>query len=292
MLGFSSSFAWYYRFAAADVSDEAYRPKAIALVMAGGVVAGIVGPQTAKWAVHWLDPVVFAGVYLITMVFAGAAIIVIQGIRIPHLTKAQLAEGGRSMTEIMRQPAYIVALTSSMFGYGVMTLIMSATPLAMLACGFHFDDSATVIQGHVVGMFLPSFFTGHLITRFGVLTIIATGAIIQMGCALINLSGIEFMHFFVANVLVGIGWNFTYVGGSTLLTTTYRPAERAKVQASHDFIVYATTALSAGLSGVLQAQVGWQIVNMAALPLMAIVFLAAVALARHQAHEAAAADPG
>jgi MFS family permease len=292
MLGFSSAFAWYYRFAAADVSDEAYRPKAIALVMAGGVVAGIVGPQTAKWAIHWLDPVVFAGVYLMTMIFAGSAIIVIQGIRIPRLTKAQLAEGGRPMTEIMRQPAYIVALTSSMFGYAVMTLIMSATPLAMLACGFHFNDSATVIQGHVVGMFLPSFFTGHLITRFGVLTIIAAGAVIQMGCALINLSGIEFMHFFWANVLVGIGWNFTYVGGSTLLTTTYRPAERAKVQASHDFIVYATTALSAGLSGVLQAQVGWQIVNMAALPLMAVVFLAAVALARQQAREATAAGAG
>ncbi len=165
---------------------------------------------------------------------------------------------------------------------------MSATPLAMLACGFHFNDSATVIQGHVIGMFLPSFFTGHLITRFGVLSIIAAGAIIQMGCAVINLSGIEFMHFFAANVLVGIGWNFTYVGGSTLLTTTYRPAERAKVQASHDFVVYATTAISAGLSGILQAKVGWQIVNIAALPLMGIVFIAALALARHQARTAPA----
>ncbi len=287
LTGFSSAFAWYYRFAAADVADEAYRPKAIALVMAGGLVAGIVGPQTAKWAVHWLDPLVFAGVYVMTMVFALAAIIVLQGIRIPGLTREEKAAGGRPMLEIMRQPTYIVALCSSMFGYGVMTLVMSATPLAMLACGFNFNSSATVIQGHVVGMFLPSFFTGHLINRFGVLTIIAAGAIIEMGCAAVNLAGIDFMNFFIANVLVGIGWNFTYVGGSTLLTTTYRPAERAKVQASHDFMVYATTALAAGLSGVLQARAGWDLVNLATLPLMGFVLIGVIALARHRARAAA-----
>lgn len=286
LTGFSSAFAWYYRFAAADAADEAYRPKAIALVMAGGLVAGIVGPQTAKWAVNWLDPMIFAGVYVMTMVFAAAAIIVIQGIRIPGLTKKELAEGGRPMSEIIRQPAYIVALCSSMFGYGVMTLVMSATPLAMLACGFNFNSSATVIQGHVVGMFLPSFFTGSLILRFGVLPIIAAGAIIQMGCSIVNLAGIDFMNFFIANVLVGIGWNFTYVGGSTLLTTTYRPAERAKVQASHDFCVYATTATAAGLSGVLQAKAGWDIVNIAAIPLMGLVLVASLSLLRYNARQA------
>lgn len=251
--------------------------------MAGGLVAGIVGPQTAKWSLHWLDPLMFAGVYVMTMIFALSAIVVIQGIRIPRLTAAERAEGGRPMSEIIRQPAYIVALCSSMFGYGVMTLVMSATPLAMLACGFNFNNSATVIQGHVIGMFLPSFFTGNLINRFGVLRIIAAGAIIQMGCSAVNLAGIDFMNFFIANVLVGIGWNFTYVGGSTLLTTTYRPAERAKVQASHDFMVYTTTALAAGLSGVLQARAGWEVINMASLPMMGFVLIGAIALARHQA---------
>lgn len=289
LTGFSSAFAWYYRFAAADAADEAYRPKAIALVMAGGLIAGILGPQTAKWSLHWLDPMVFAGVYVMTMVFAAASIIVVQGIRIPMLTKEERAEGGRPMSEIIRQPAYIVALSSSMFGYGVMTLVMSATPLAMLACGFNFHDSATVIQGHVIGMFLPSFFTGHLIARFGVLRIISAGAIIQMGCCAVNLAGIDFMNFFIANVLVGVGWNFTYVGGSSLLTTTYRPAERAKVQASHDFCVYATTAAAAGLSGVLQARAGWDIVNMASLPLMGLVLISALALSRHQARQTSAA---
>jgi len=289
LTGFSSAFAWYYRLAAADAADEAYRPKAIALVMAGGLIAGLVGPQTAKWSLNWLDPMLFGGVYVMTMIFAAAAIIVIQGIRIPKLTKAQLAESGRPMSQIIRQPAYIVALISSMFGFGVMTLVMSATPLAMLACGFSFQHSATVIQGHVVGMFLPSFFTGNLIQRFGVLRIIATGAFIQMGCSAVNLAGIDFMNFFIANVLVGVGWNLTYIGGSTLLTTTYRPAERAKVQASHDFMVYATTALAAGLSGVLQARAGWDLVNLASLPLMGIVMISALTFARYQAREKAQA---
>ena len=169
-----------------------------------------------------------------------------------------------------------------------MTLTMSATPLAMLACGFTFVDSATVIQAHIVGMFLPSFFTGHLIARFGVLPIIAAGGLIEFGGVTANLAGVDFANFMVANVLVGLGWNFAYVGGSTLLTTTYAPAERAKVQASHDFTVYAATATSAALSGVLQAKAGWTVINLAALPLMAVVVGAALWLMAQQRRVAAA----
>ena len=286
--GMAAAFAWYYRFAAADAANDAFRAKAISLVMAGGVVAGFVGPQTAKWAVGWLDPVLFAGVYVMVMIFAAISFIVVQGIRIAPLPAEDQRASGRPMYQIARQPAYLVALTSSMFGYGVMTLVMSATPLAMLACGFNFNQSATVIQAHVVAMFLPSFFTGHLINRFGVLVIIAAGAFIQIGCALVNLAGIDFANFLIANIFVGLGWNFTYVGGTTLLTTTYAPSERAKVQASHDFLVYATTALAAGLSGVLHASVGWMIVNLAALPMMAIVMTAAVWLMIHQRRRAIA----
>jgi MFS family permease len=186
------------------------------------------------------------------------------------------------MSEIVRQPAYVVAVVSSMFGYGVMTLVMSATPLAMLDCGFGFNDSATVIQAHIVAMFLPSFFTGHLIARYGVLNVIAVGAVIQFACALVNLSGIAFGHFFFANILVGLGWNFMFIGGSTLLTTTYRPAERAKVQGSHDFVVYSTTAIAAGLSGLLQAKVGWTVVNIAAMPLTALVLAGVLWLMSYQ----------
>jgi MFS family permease len=192
------------------------------------------------------------------------------------------------LPQIVRQPAYRVALASSVFGYAVMTLTMSATPLAMLACGFGFTDSATVIQAHIIAMFLPSFFTGQLIARFGVLPIIAAGGLIEFGCAIVNLAGIGFANFLIANVLVGLGWNFAYVGGSTLLTTTYAPAERAKVQASHDFLVYAATASAAALSGLLQAKAGWAAINLAALPLMGLVVGAAVWLMARQRRLAAA----
>ena len=284
--GSAAAFAWYFRFAAADSAAPEKRARAISLVMAGGVLAGLLGPQTAKWAVHWLDPLVFAGCYVMVSVFSLGVLGLAQFLRIPGLTKEQKSEGGRPMSQIVRQPAYIVALISSMFGYGVMTLVMSATPLAMLACGFHFGDSATVIQAHVVAMFLPSFFTGHLIQKFGVLTIIATGALIQVGCALTNLAGIDFANFLIANALVGLGWNFTYVGGSTLLTRTYRPAERARVQASHDFVVYATTATAAALAGFLQQKAGWMAINLAALPLMGIVMLTALWLGLKERREA------
>ena len=287
--GVAGAFAWYFRFAAADAADGAYKAKAISLVMAGGVLAGLIGPQTAKWSVNMLAPVTFAGVYLMVMVFSALIVAVVQVLRIPQLTAAQKAEGGRPLLQIMQQPTYIVALTSSMFGFAVMTLVMSATPLAMNACGFNFNDSATVIQAHSIAMFLPSFFTGHLIARFGVLRIIAVGAIIQVGCALVNLAGIEFWHFFFANILVGLGWNFCFVGGTTLLTETYRPAERAKAQGAHDFIVYGATATAAASSGLLQAGPGWRFVNIMALPLMAIVIAGAVWLMFYRRRVAAAA---
>ncbi|MGE0764829.1 MAG: MFS transporter [Hyphomicrobiaceae bacterium] len=284
--GSAAAFAWYYRFAAADTSPDSFKPKAISYVMAGGIAAGFVGPQIAKWTVDWFAPVTFMGVYVAIAITGLLSVVLMQFLRIPRLSAEERAEGGRPMIQIIRQPTYIAAIISSMFGYGVMTLVMSATPLAMLACGFHFADSATVIQAHIIAMFLPSFFTGHLIQRFGVLTIIATGALIQAGCALVNIAGIEFANFLIANALVGLGWNFTYVGGSTLLTRTYRPAERARVQASHDFTVYATTATAAALAGFLQQKSGWTAINLAALPLMGIVMLTALWLGLRLRREA------
>ena len=274
--GMQAAFFWYFRLAAADATEPAFRAKAISLVMAGGVIAGFLGPQVAKWSVDWLAPVTFAGVYVAMAGFSVAVLALVQFVRIPRLSAADRAAEGRPIAQIMRQPSYRVALAASVFGYSVMTLTMSATPLAMLACGFGFSDSATVIQAHIVAMFLPSFFTGHLINRFGVLPIIAAGGLIEVGCALVNLAGVDFANFLVANILVGLGWNFAYVGGSTLLTSTYTPAERAKVQASHDFTVYAATASAAALSGVLAAKAGWVAINLAALPLMGVVVGAAV----------------
>jgi MFS family permease len=286
--GMQGAFFWYFRLAAADVSEPAYRAKAISLVMAGGVLAGFLGPQTAKWTVDLLAPVTFAGVYLGMTGFSIAVLVLIQLLQIPRLTTAERTAGGRPMRQIARQPAYRVALAASVFGYAVMTLTMSATPLAMMACGFHFADSATVIQLHIIAMFLPSFFTGHLIARFGVLPMIVAGGLIELGGALTNLAGVEIANFMVANVLVGLGWNFAYVGGSTLLTATYAPAERAKVQASHDFTVYSATACAAALSGVLQAKAGWMVINLAALPLMAVIVFAALWLMARQRRTAMA----
>ncbi len=274
--GMQAAFFWYFRLAAADATEPAFRAKAISLVMAGGVLAGLLGPQVAKWSVDWLAPVTFAGVYVAMAGFSVAVLALVQFVRIPRLSAADRAVEGRPMAQIMRQPSYRVALAASVCGYSVMTLTMSATPLAMLACGFGFSDSATVIQAHIVAMFLPSFFTGHLINRFGVLPVIAAGGLIEVGCALVNLTGVDFANFLVANILVGLGWNFAFVGGSTLLTSTYTPAERAKVQASHDFTVYAATASAAALSGVLAAKAGWVAINLAALPLMGAVVGAAV----------------
>lgn len=272
--GASAAFAWYYRFAAADVSPVAFKARAISYVMAGGVAAGIIGPELAKYTVDWFSPHMFLGVYLTISLVGATSLILLQALRIPRLTAAERAEGGRPLGTIMRQPAYITALTSSMFGYGVMTLVMSATPLAMIGCGYGFGHSATVIQAHIIAMFLPSFFTGHLIQRFGVLPVIATGAVIEIGCALVNIAGVDYWNFMIANVLVGLGWNFTYVGGSTLLTRTYEPSERAKVQASHDFIVYATTATAAAAAGIMHANTGWTALNLSAVPMMMAVLLA------------------
>lgn len=272
--GAAAAFAWYYRFAAADVSPMALKPRAISYVMAGGIAAGLIGPELAKLTVDWFAPVTFLGVYLTISIIGAASLVLLQALRIPGLTAAERAEGGRPLAIIMRQPTYKTALISSMFGYGVMTLVMSATPLAMFGCGYGFAYSATVIQAHIIAMFLPSFFTGHLIQRFGVLPIIATGAVIEAGCALVNIAGVDFWNFMIANILVGLGWNFTYVGGSTLLTRTYEPSERAKVQASHDFIVYATTATAAAAAGYMQATAGWITINLSALPMMLAIVLA------------------
>jgi MFS family permease len=288
-VGSAAAFAWYFRFAAADAADTNYRARAISLVLAGGVFAGFLGPQTAKWSVDMFAPVTFAGVFVMVAVFGFLTLLIIQGLRIPTLSAAEKAEGGRPLLEIMKQPAYIAALSSSMFGYGVMTLVMVATPLAMLGCGYAFGDSATVIQFHAIAMFLPSFATGRLIQKFGVLSIITAGALIEIGCAVVNLMGIDYWNFMIANILVGLGWNFTYIGGTTLLTTTYRPAERARVQASHDFIVYTTTATAAGLSGILQAKAGWNVINFAALPMLGAVLLTTLWYLGRQRRDAAAA---
>ncbi len=275
----------YFSFAHAkdgELAPAVFKPRAISYVMAGGVAAGFIGPELAKVTVDWIPLVPFMGVFVGLALVAAVSLIPMQFLNLPNLTATEMAKGGRPLSEIAKQPAFITAVISSMFGYATMTLVMTSTPLAMNFCGYGFRDNATVIQWHIVAMFLPSFFTGHLIQRFGVLPIIVTGALIEAGCAIVNLAGVDFWNFLFANVLVGLGWNFCFVGGTTLLTRTYEPVERAKVQAAHDFTVYFTTATAALLSGFMQASLGWTVINIATLPLMLSIVLAVMWLAAKQ----------
>ena len=272
--GGSIAFSWYYRFAAADAAPNGLKAQAISLVLFGGILSGFMGPETAKWSKDLLAPVTFAGVYVMYCVMCGITILLLRFLDMPAPRKEEFQEPARPMAEIARQPAFIVACLSSMMGYGVMTTMMSATPLAMQMCGFTFYDSATVIQFHSIAMFAPALVTGLLIHRFGVLTIISVGAMALIGCVLVAMAGIGFHNFLLANVLVGIGWNFCFIGGSTLLTTCYRPSERAKTQGAHDFLEFATTAVTTGLSGIVLATAGWGYVNLLTLPLIAVVLMA------------------
>jgi len=276
MLGSHNAFWQYYRFAAADTATEEFKAKAISYVMAGGVFAAVAGPQLAKWSVDAFEPVLFVGGYVVIICLSMITILILQGISIPKPASAGISVQGRPLRVIVRQPVFIVAVISAMFGYAVMTLVMTATPLAMKFCGFGFSDTATVIQWHALAMFAPSFFTGHLIKKFGVLQIIIFGTLLNAGCMAVNLMGIEFYNFWGGLVLLGLGWNFMFVGGTTLLTEAYRPEEKSKVQAVNDFIVFGTVAAASFSSGALQDTFGWPAVNAAVTLPMCIAFAAAV----------------
>lgn len=275
VFGMSTSFVQLYRFAAADIASVSWKSKAISWVMIGGLVAAYVGPEISKHTRDILSPHLFLGSYLAAAVLPLLVLALLSFISIPNPTVAELKEKGRPLAEIVRQPALLVAVLSGMFGYGVMNLIMTATPLAMQLCEHPFVAAATVIQWHVFGMFFPSFFTGNLIARFGVLQIILVGVVINIICIAVALSGVEILHFEVALTLLGVGWNFMYIGGTTLLTETYRPSERAKTQALNDFLVFGTVALASLGSGKLLYHVGWDSVSYSALPFIVMAGLAA-----------------
>ncbi|MEQ8397210.1 MFS transporter [Thalassobaculum sp.] len=285
LIGSFQGFAILYRYAAADTASEAFRPRAISLVLAGGVVAALAGPELAKWSHDLLAPISFAGTFLVIAGVQSISLIFLTFVKIPTPTSAERADSGRPLLEIIRQPVFIVAILGAMIGYGSMTFLMTATPLAMVACGFAFADAAFVIQWHAVGMFLPSFFTGSLIQRFGVTRIMMTGALAYVACIAINVSGIELLQFFSALVLLGIGWNFLFIGGTTLLTRAYRPEERAKVQGFGDFLVFSSSTVAAFSSGALNHAFGWQTLNFGVIPLVAIVTGALLwyRLSRHSA---------
>jgi MFS family permease len=261
LVGVANGFTLFYRFAAIDAADTAFKSKAISLVMGGGVAAGFCGPLIARWSHDWFQPVAFAGSFLAIALLQGLAGLLVQFIRIPRPTLEERRSAGRPLPTIMRQPVFVTAALGGMIGYGVMSLVMTTTPLAMIDCSYSFGDAAFVIQWHVLGMFLPSFFTGHLVARFGTLRIMLAGAGLLLCCAVVNLSGVGLWQFWAALVLLGMGWNFLYIGSSSLLTESYRPAERAKTQAANDFLVFGVVTLASFASGLLHHLYGWQAVN-------------------------------
>ena len=274
VLGAYNATGQYYRFAAADSASVDFKSKAISLVLAGGIAGGILGPETSKISKDFFMQAAFAGSYLSLGVFCLLAIGLMALIDIPPLTVAERKESGRPLTAIARQPAFLVAVLSAVVGYGVMNLLMTATPLAMVARRHPFSDAAFVIQWHVIAMFAPSFVTGTLIKRYGVINVMLTGVALNLGCIAVALAGLEVAHFWGAMVLVGVGWNFMFIGGTTLLTECHTPSERAKAQGANDLAIFLTmiaTSLSSGLLFTLQ---GWEFMNQLAVPFLLLTGVA------------------
>jgi MFS family permease len=287
--GYYSANGQLYRFAAAELSGPAFRDKAISLVLAGGLVGAVLGPNLAVRTKNLLD-VPFAGAYLALAVVALLSMAVMAFVRFPPVPKAEEgADRGRPLSVIVRQPVFMVATAGAALGYGVMNLLMAATPLAMQVCGYPFEDAALVLEWHVIGMFAPGFFTGHLIARFGALPIMGVGVLLNIACIAVALSGVDLHQFLIALFLLGVGWNFLFTGSTTLSLQAYRPEEKNRAQAAINFCVFTTMALTSFASGALVTTQGWQWLNVGSLVPVALTGLALVWLAwvRRQAHNPA-----
>jgi MFS family permease len=278
LVGMFNGFGNYYRFTAADAVDTQHKSRAIALVLAGGVIAAIVGPNLANLTRDAITNATFAGSYAAIIVLYMLSLLVLSFLKLPEAgsVAAIIGSGSRVLREIVRQPKYIVAVICGMFGYGVMSLVMTATPLAMHHHAYPFADTSFVIQWHVLGMYVPSFFTGQLIQRFGLFRIMVSGVLFGVACIAINLSGTTVAHFWVALACLGVSWNFLFIGATTMLTETYTSSEKFKAQAVNEFIVFSTVAASSLSAGALQHLLGWQAVNLAAIAPLIIILMSLI----------------
>lgn len=277
LLGGYQGFGNYYRFAAVEATGAAHASQAISSVVAGGVVAAFVGPQLGQWGRDWFAQDVFAGSYVAQGALGVVALALLSQVHLPAVAVA--AEGvARPMREILKQPALRASILGVVVGYAVMIMVMTATPLAILGCGLPGSSVTSVIQWHVVGMFAPSFFTGTLVKRFGAPRIMQIGFMLLLGHVGIALLGTEVLHFLSALILLGVGWNFAFIGGTALLTQSYRPAEQLKVQAVNEFAVFGLVALASLSAGWLYDRFGWIALNLAVAPLLIVALLATAAL--------------
>jgi predicted MFS family arabinose efflux permease len=285
--GVYNAYGQYYRFVAADIASGDFKATAISLVLAGGLVGGILGPTASRWTVDLLAPK-FVGAYLALIGVAVLTMVLLRFIQIPTPSAAERLGSGRPLREIVAQPKFIVAVLGSAISYGVMNFLMVSTPIAMQACGHPYSAATFVISSHIVGMFAPSFITGPLIRRVGALPVMFTGALLNLAAIGVALSGISVAQFWWAMVLVGAGWNFLFIGGTTLLTETYRPEERAKAQGTNEQAIFITMTISSLSSGWTVTTAGWERVNLFALPLVAVVVTAIVWYALHSRRATAA----
>ncbi len=278
--GYYSANGSLYRFAAAELVKPEFKERAISWVLAGGIIGGVVGPNLASWSRNAMDQP-FAGAYLALMGVAALSLGLMSLIPFPPLAgQGSTGMQGRPLSQIVRQPVFIIAAAGCAIGYGVMNLLMAATPIAMAQCGHPFSAAALVLEWHVLGMYVPSFFTGKLIKRFGVLPIMTIGLVLNIACVLFALGGTDVMHFLGALMVLGVGWNFLYIGGSTLATETWRPEEKTRAQAALDFCVYATMTITSFSSGALVTTGGWTAMNLGTLLPIGLLAAALVWLAR------------
>jgi MFS family permease len=280
--GYYNANGQLYRFAAAELARPDWREKAMSLVLAGGLLGGVAGPNLVEWT-RALLPVPFVGAYLALAVVALLALAVMAAIDFTPAPSPNAAadanaaaDNTRTLGQIMRQPVFAVATLGAAMGYGVMNLLMAATPLAMQVCGFAFKDMALVMEWHVIGMYAPGLFTGHLIKRWGALPVMGAGVALNLVCVSIALSGVELQQFLVALLLLGVGWNFLFTGGTALALRAYRPQERDRAQAAINFCVFATMAVTSFASGALVTNHGWNWLNYGSLPPLALVGAALV----------------
>ena len=273
--GFYASVVQSFRFAAADGASTAFRPKALSWVMAGGVFAGVIGPQLVTWTMDLWAPNLFVVSYLAQAGVALLAMGVLAGVDLPRPARA--APAGRPLAEIVRQPRFLIAALCGVVSYTLMNLVMTSAPLAMRMCGLPLVASNSAIQWHIVAMYGPSFFTGTLIARFGAPRVVAAGLALTAAAALVGLQGITTAHFVVVLVLLGLGWNFGFVGASAMVLDCHRPEERTRVQSFNDFLVFGTMAAGSFSSGQLLTALGWGAVNLVVFPPV-VLALAVLAL--------------
>jgi MFS family permease len=268
--GVYQATANYYRFAAADAASDEFRPRAISWVLTGGVAAAFLGTLIVMGTAKLLDPFMFAASYLTGAGLAILAMPVLAALSVPPPVEIKLGEEGRALPQILRDPRFLAAMLSGMISYGLMNLVMTASPIAMVDCGLTVNDAAFALQWHVLAMYVPSFFTGGLITRFGAARITAAGLFLLGAAGVVALSGIAFHHFAIALILLGLGWNFGFIGATALLTRCYSPAERDRAQGINEFAISATVAFASLSSGKILAAAGWSAVNLTVFPAVAI----------------------